>query len=911
MLREPHRPLVLVLCPWPQVGAGDEDLSVSCAHAAEYFASSLAGERVHLVLPAELEAHVDGELFDPVADRLGHIPFTNEVQCAIATAAARRLNAEICSPAIKVIAVDCDNTLWGNTVSEVGPEGLVLEAHHLALHERLQIMAQRGTLVCLCSRNEGALVEAALRELEGRGLVLKMGQHILQTMLGVSPGGSKADSLRRLARHLNVSLASFALIDDNPAECAHVHADLPDVHVCMLPPAADAVMRTLLYGAWMLVPRVSPPTAEDSKRTLLYQENMDRTQLATRATSLASLLHSLQVQVEVCVMSEGEQGRIAQLTERTNQFNAHKVILSTSEVSALHLDPQALVLAVRLADRYGDYGLVATATLRPSPPPPYCALSHSLSDFLVQDTQQVRGGDVPHEGGCDMRIVAICDVFTMSCRALGRGVEHALLARLAVEARGLQGVSSRWCSPCGDCTQGMMLHTRHQGMILLRTLPLPHQRNRPVLTFLAAVAAAMTGAQYVDSVGWLLPLAPTALLTFDMTSHTLGESEIPQSDTPWSDTPESKTPWSETPWSDTPRPQPPGPLSNLDSSHSNLDSSAPHSIFDSSPSLPSPLPLLLTSVEEGGGGGADESVGKKGGTEVGSVRRAHTVWLASTLSASLYPTGGRGIAPMAGTGGIAPMAGTKVLVQGGSHLALHALDLTSAAGVLKAVLSRRRRTLAVPHTRHSAHTPSTCVKLPAVCASDLVPPYSLSLSTPLSAQGGWRGRRKRNKKALGAGAALPVPLALTALQAVTPHGMLEETGMQGRGQAQGVEGADERAGVQERDAAWYASRRHKAHRQVALELQTLWAQVLCLHVRDVELNVPFMEYGGDSLMAIEVLSLAAASNVALADAASLTANFEMLSIQDLVSKAVSSHAASACPLSCAAAAVPSLSLSLS
>jgi len=141
--------------------------------------------------------------------------------------------------------------------------------------------------------------------------------------------------------------------------------------------------------------------------------------------------------------------------------------------------------------------------------------------------------------------------------------------------------------------------------------------------------------------------------------------------------------------------------------------------------------------------------------------------------------------------------------------------------------------------------------------------------------------------------------------------MLEETGMQGRGQAQGVEGADERAGVQERDAAWYASRRHKAHRQVALELQTLWAQVLCLHVRDVELNVPFMEYGGDSLMAIEVLSLAAASNVALADAASLTANFEMLSIQDLVSKAVSSHAASACPLSCAAAAVPSLSLSLS
>jgi len=66
-------------------------------------------------------------MFDTVADNLGHIPFTNELQCAIATAAARRFNAEIGSPVIKVLAVDCDNTLWGNTVAEVGPEGLQIQ----------------------------------------------------------------------------------------------------------------------------------------------------------------------------------------------------------------------------------------------------------------------------------------------------------------------------------------------------------------------------------------------------------------------------------------------------------------------------------------------------------------------------------------------------------------------------------------------------------------------------------------------------------------------------------------------------------------------------------------------------------------------------------------------------------------
>ena len=100
---------------------------------------------------------------------------------------------------IKVIAVDCDNTLWSNEVSEVGPSGLRLEAHHLALHQRLLSHAKAGVILCLCSRNEGALVTAALEHLEQHGLQLKMGRDILNTLVGVSPLGSKAHSLRRLA----------------------------------------------------------------------------------------------------------------------------------------------------------------------------------------------------------------------------------------------------------------------------------------------------------------------------------------------------------------------------------------------------------------------------------------------------------------------------------------------------------------------------------------------------------------------------------------------------------------------------------------------------------------------------------------------------------------------------------------
>jgi hypothetical protein len=82
---------------------------------------------------------------------------------------------------------------------------------HEELHKRIKRLAQTGTLVCLCSRNQPALVHEAFQELEPRGLQLKLGQDILRTMVGVSAGGSKADSLRRLAQELNLSLSAFAV----------------------------------------------------------------------------------------------------------------------------------------------------------------------------------------------------------------------------------------------------------------------------------------------------------------------------------------------------------------------------------------------------------------------------------------------------------------------------------------------------------------------------------------------------------------------------------------------------------------------------------------------------------------------------------------------------------------------------
>ena len=401
----PQRPLVLVVCPWPQRHqcTWKEELCASYARAAQHLASALADAAapVHVVLPDEIEARLDGaEEFDPVTDRLGHVPMTNMAECAIATAAARRLNAELGSPP-KVVAVDCDNTLWGNAVADVGPNGLCLESHHRALHERLRQLAASGVLVCLCSRNEPGLVMAALAHLNAQhGLGLELGRELLSSMLGVAATGPKADSLRRVAKHLNLSLSSFVLIDDNAAECLHVRIALPEVQVVLMPANTLAWMRTLNFGAWPLVVRCCRATAEDMLRTQMYEEQEQRQAAAAHACSLDDLLRTLRVEVEVGLMAGREADRLAQLTHRTNQFNALKVARTASDIVAF-ADAGGRVVRACLRDRFGDYGIVALAMLRPG-----------------RDCRK-DGADGCGEGG---QTVAVVEAFTMSCRALGRGV---------------------------------------------------------------------------------------------------------------------------------------------------------------------------------------------------------------------------------------------------------------------------------------------------------------------------------------------------------------------------------------------------------------------------------------------------------------------------------------------------------
>ena len=203
---------------------------------------------------------------------------------------------------------------------------------------------------------------------------------------------------------MNLGLDAFIFLDDNPVECAKAHAELPEVLTLQVP-SDDADIPEFLRHVWAF-DRLKT-TAEDRQRTQMYLQNVERDRLERQAGSLDEFLAGLQLKTDVAPPMEEEWSRVARLTQRTNQFNFTTIRRTEAEVRRLSQEGLEC-LRIRVSDRFGDYGLVGLMIFAAS------------SDGLRIDTM------------------------LLSCRVLGRGIEHAMLARLgrlAVE-RGLSWVEA-------------------------------------------------------------------------------------------------------------------------------------------------------------------------------------------------------------------------------------------------------------------------------------------------------------------------------------------------------------------------------------------------------------------------------------------------------------------------------------
>jgi FkbH-like protein len=311
-----------------------------------------------------------------------------------------RLLAALNGKSAKCLVLDLDNTLWGGVVGDDGVGGIELgqgsavgEAH-LAVQEYALKLAGRGVILAVCSKNDEA---TALLPFEKHSeMILKRGD----IACFAANWKDKAANLREIARALSIGVDALVLVDDSPFEREQVRRELPEVAVLELP--EDSALYPACIGDSGCF-EAAGITAEDFRRTALYQANLDRENLRETASDLPGYLKSLGMVLRHSPFDRIGLKRIAQLINKTNQFNLSTKRYAEKEVERFIGHADYLTWQVRLVDRFGDNGIVAV---------------------VIAETSRDTG-------------TLVLDSWLMSCRVLGRNVEHATLALVVRAARDL------------------------------------------------------------------------------------------------------------------------------------------------------------------------------------------------------------------------------------------------------------------------------------------------------------------------------------------------------------------------------------------------------------------------------------------------------------------------------------------
>ncbi len=292
----------------------------------------------------------------------------------------------------KVLALDLDNTLWGGVVAEDGLDGIELgdtsprgEAFK-AFQKYIATLKQRGVLLAVCSKNDYARAAEVFEK--HPEMVLRMGD-IVSFRANWEP---KSDNLRQMASELNLGLDSFVFVDDNPAEVEIVRQFAPEVASILLGPDPSGYVAQL-QDCRFFEPRSI--TAEDAERTGQYRSEAQRKELEGQAANMESYLESLTMEAVITQFNSTDAPRLAQLINKSNQFNLTTRRRTEADVLDVMRDPQRVAFSVRLKDRFGDHGLISIV--------------------------------IGEKAGQTMKI----DTWLMSCRVLKRQVEETVLNELA------------------------------------------------------------------------------------------------------------------------------------------------------------------------------------------------------------------------------------------------------------------------------------------------------------------------------------------------------------------------------------------------------------------------------------------------------------------------------------------------
>jgi FkbH-like protein len=309
------------------------------------------------------------------------------------------------TPPKKLLVLDLDGVLWGGVLADDGPERIELgtttqrgEAYK-RFQEKILTLTKRGVLLAICSKNDEFYVDEVFASHPD---MLLQREHFAASRINWLP---KPDNIRAIANELGLGLESVVFADDSPGEIACVNMFLPEVETLLLDQDPAQFWFELSECRWF---EHRTLTQEDAHRTNLYRTRALEQSARAEAIDVNAYLRSLSMVSTISDMTASDIPRVAQLINKTNQFNVTNARLSEVELAAFVQTQGTMLLTARLKDKFSDHGLVS-------------ALAATYTEKRLT-----------------------IDIWVMSCRVFGRELERLVLNTLVAEAR-KNGVSEISC----------------------------------------------------------------------------------------------------------------------------------------------------------------------------------------------------------------------------------------------------------------------------------------------------------------------------------------------------------------------------------------------------------------------------------------------------------------------------------
>lgn len=295
----------------------------------------------------------------------------------------------------KCLVLDLDNTLWGGIIGddgmehiEIGHETPTAEAY-TAFQEYVLKLKERGIILAVCSKNEEDIAKSGFNHPDS---VL----HVEDFVSFHANWKPKNINLRTIAEEINIGTDSLVFIDDNPAERQLVRDTMPEVAVPEVDPVDVFSYIRAIEGAGFFEPVTI--SEDDRKRNESYRENIQRRSLEESMKTYDDFLQSLEMEAEIDGFRSVYYDQIAQLTNKSNQFNLTTRRYTRADIEQMANDQHYITLYGRLRDKFGDNGLISV-----------------VIGEKIDDSLHIR-------------------LWLMSCRVLKRGMEQMMLDALAARA---------------------------------------------------------------------------------------------------------------------------------------------------------------------------------------------------------------------------------------------------------------------------------------------------------------------------------------------------------------------------------------------------------------------------------------------------------------------------------------------